>query len=633
MESKKISLRCTLALCAFILIAFALRAYQLGAQDIWWDEGRNIFTASRPLAQIATAPELDIHPPLYFYLLHFWIGVAGLSEFATRFFSLGFGVATVALAFRLGAYVANRRAGLWAVLITALAPLFVDEAQQIRMYTLVIFFSALSIYFLARAVQTNRAAFWIIYALIAVASFYTHYSFIYILAAQNLYLFFRALQTFRARADTRGLLTRWIASQVAIAALYLFQLPTILRQTQVYGNPSMTPPPLSQYATELARAFLLGAKIEDARVAPVGLGIIVAILAALAAVYANRREKFAARGVGLLFAWLAVPLAAYFLVLQVSPQFTPRYVMIATLPLYLLFSIALAQLARRSLAAGALVALIWIGADAFALQSNFTNPAFFNDDTRGVAQFIAEKATRDDLVLIDVPFPFDYYYRGVAPTRYFFVDIHTAADELTRLAQNKRRVFWIRWSKSDTDPRGVVLFLLDKYAAYAGETSFRGYEVVWYEMPRDAQFALAPAPQAVSANFGEKILLTGYAYGGAAMLDVNAPRAQVGGKAWVVLWWKIIQPVKANYKVSIQLNDARGNVIAQDDRLLINDRHFGTRLWRAEEIAVNVYTLELIGISPGDYTLKVIVYDPESGTRLPVGSGDMMPLGSLQVMR
>ena len=52
------------------LAAFALRVYRLDAQDIWWDEARNIDVATRPLGQIASAPELDIHPPVYFYLLH-----------------------------------------------------------------------------------------------------------------------------------------------------------------------------------------------------------------------------------------------------------------------------------------------------------------------------------------------------------------------------------------------------------------------------------------------------------------------------------------------------------------------------------------------------------------------------------
>ena len=55
-----------------LLAAFALRLYELTRQDIWWDEARNIDVALRPFVQVATAPELDIHPPVYFWLLHFW---------------------------------------------------------------------------------------------------------------------------------------------------------------------------------------------------------------------------------------------------------------------------------------------------------------------------------------------------------------------------------------------------------------------------------------------------------------------------------------------------------------------------------------------------------------------------------
>ncbi|MBC7224996.1 MAG: hypothetical protein H5T59_12115, partial [Anaerolineae bacterium] len=65
---------------AILLLALGLRVYRLDAQDIWWDEARNLDVAGRPLPSIAWAPELDIHPPLYFYGLHFWMGWAGQSE-------------------------------------------------------------------------------------------------------------------------------------------------------------------------------------------------------------------------------------------------------------------------------------------------------------------------------------------------------------------------------------------------------------------------------------------------------------------------------------------------------------------------------------------------------------------------
>ncbi len=636
--------------CLFLLVlAFALRAYNLGTQSIWWDEGRNIFTASRALAQIASAPELDIHPPLYFYLFHFWIGVAGVSEFATRFFSLWFGVVGVALAYRIGAYIADRRVGLWTAFLIALAPFLVDEAQQVRMYTLLIVLSALSMYFLARTLTpapspTGRGVRnWILYAVTALASFYTHYSFIYLLAAQNLYLLIIAIDARRAPARLRAVLTGWIGSQLAIAALYAFQIPNILRQSHIYGNPGMTPPSLDYYVLELTRAFLIGVKVAPDRAAWIGLGIVVVMVAALLSLLPLSPSPFpySENGKGkrsqvLLLLWFLVPLAAYYVVMQFSPQFTQRYALIAILPLFALLAIAFASLSR-SFALGALAALIWLGASAGALSAQYSDPAFFNDDTRGLAQFIAEKATKDDVVLIDVPFPFDYYYRGAAPAHYFFVDIHTAAAELTRLTQNKQRVFWITWGKSDTDPRGVVLFLLDKYAAYEGDAAFRGYSVAWYRLPRATTFALASAPRAASALFGDRIVLTGFEYGGAvtsSMPDADAPRVKVGSKAWVALWWSIVQPVREDYKVSIQLRDANGNLAAQDDRMLIDDRHFRTRLWTTSETAINVYTPELLeGVKPGKYTVYVIVYEPVTNKRLETDAGTEFTLGKIQIVQ
>ena len=95
-------------LVIFILLCgFALRLYRLDFQDIWWDEGRNIDVASRSPAVIATAKEMDIHPPLYFYTLHLWMLGAGRSEFAVRFLSVFFSLLTIPLFYRVGAAISQ----------------------------------------------------------------------------------------------------------------------------------------------------------------------------------------------------------------------------------------------------------------------------------------------------------------------------------------------------------------------------------------------------------------------------------------------------------------------------------------------------------------------------------------------
>ncbi len=617
-----------------VLVAFALRAFHLGAQDIWWDEARNIFTAGRPLAAIASAPELDIHPPLYFYLLHFWTALTGTSEFAVRFFSLWFGVALVPLLFRLGTHVKDRPSGWWAAFFVSLAPILVDEAQQTRMYTLLLFLSTLSVYLLLRALGSSRRAYWVCYALAAAAGLYVHYSFAYVLAAENAYLAFRWLMRPESR---RRLFVAWSASQLFVAVVYLFQVPNIFRQMGVYGNPGMTPPSLQQYVAELAVAFPLGQKIEPSQVPILGLAFVAALLLGLGAVVANRLRPLTQRDGLFVVLWLVVPLAAYYLVLLKSPQFTPRYILVAVVPFFLLLALLLATLARYAkwLSVVSAVALLLVFAGAW--QSLYFDPAFFSDDTRGLARFISEQATKDDIVLIDVPFPFDYYYRGAAPARYLPVDIHTTAEALTSQAQNRKRLYFISWYKSDTDPRGFVTFLLDKYAVFQGERDLRGYSVAWYALPEEPNFALAASPRPAAANYADQVMLTAFAYGGAVTPqtpDVNAARVEQKSRLWVALWWITLQTVTENYKVSVVMRDANGNTVAQDDRMLIDDHHMKTRLWNPlNETAINVYTPELAeGVKPGEYDLVVIVYDPETGKRLSVESGDAFTLGKVEVL-
>ena len=56
------------------------------------------------LEAITNGAARDIHPPLYYYLLHFWMLFVGQSEFAVRFLSVIAGVLTVAFTFRI-AYI------------------------------------------------------------------------------------------------------------------------------------------------------------------------------------------------------------------------------------------------------------------------------------------------------------------------------------------------------------------------------------------------------------------------------------------------------------------------------------------------------------------------------------------------
>ncbi len=126
------------AFIALLLLTLGLRVYRLDLQDVWWDEARNIDVAARAWTQIATAGELDIHPPVYFYLLHAWMALAGQTAFAIRLLSTAFGIVFVALMARLGRQVGGFWVGFFAALAAAGLPFLLGEAQEARMYTMVL---------------------------------------------------------------------------------------------------------------------------------------------------------------------------------------------------------------------------------------------------------------------------------------------------------------------------------------------------------------------------------------------------------------------------------------------------------------------------------------------------------------
>jgi hypothetical protein len=398
----------------------------------------------------------------------------------------------------------------------------------------------------------------------------------------------------------------------------------------------MRPPSLQQYASELTSAFLMGMKIEPDALVWLGAGLIVVTLIAAVGAWLYRRETLLRRGGWLLIFWFGVPLSAYYAVLQVSPQFTPRYGIVALVPLYLLLGVGLGAISRHTAAVAAAAGLLVVLCYIPALQTLYFSPTFANEDTRGLAEFVSGNAGTEDIVVVDVPFPFFYYYEGAAPAQYLFVDVHSTADELTRLTAGKKRIYAIRWYKSDTDPRGYVNFLLDKYARYAGEQSFRGYDVVWYDLAGPTQFELAAERKPTSVVYGDQLELTEFAFGGAVAPGTSNPdgkRVTAGSKAWVALWWKGTQPLARDYKVSVVLRDDADNTVAQDDRVLLNDRHLSTRLWTPGDLAINVFTPEIdASVEPGRYQVGVIVYEPETGERLQTKEGDVFELGTLRVV-
>ncbi len=292
------------------------------------------------------------------------------------------------------------------------------------------------------------------------------------------------------------------------------------------------------------------------------------------------------------------------------------------------------------------------------LRGDLFDPRFFREDTRGVVTWL--KANTDpsrDLILVDQRYPFGFYYerwnnapdgsppaepQDLAPAQYLFVDINTVAERLTALAKGRDRVYWVRWFESDTDPRGAVPFLLEKFGSLLAERSFRGYNVSQYEIAPDTRFELAPALSEVAVDFADQVRLTGAAFGGSAAgatsdaAAARLPEAAVDEGIWAVLRWAQLPDAAQPLKATLVLEDRDGAVVGRDDRPILNDRHLAPPQWEEADRPLGVYLVHPDPATPpGTYTLKLAVYDPATLAQLPAAgqgaAGSFVTLGQVQL--
>ena len=135
-----------LVVAAGLLLRFWTRS------GLWLDEALTVDIARLPLHEIPDALKHDGAPPLYYYLLHFWIVLFGQSNDAVRALSGLFAVLTLPVGWFCGRRLGGRAVAWTMLVLLASAPFAVYYATESRMYALVILLTGCGFLALARAV-------------------------------------------------------------------------------------------------------------------------------------------------------------------------------------------------------------------------------------------------------------------------------------------------------------------------------------------------------------------------------------------------------------------------------------------------------------------------------------------------
>lgn len=221
--------RAAIFLALIIIVAFVLRVYRLGVDSLWLDESFSVVLSQNDLSGMIHLANEDIHPPLYYLILHLFVGLPGKIEIMARMPSVIFGTLTILPLYFLTKDLFSRNTALVAALIYAVSFPSITYSQEARMYALMMFLGALQMYYFYRSLKDDRPSDWAIFTISSVLMAYTHYYGIVLIGA--LALFGLAVSFKRASHNKRTFLSLALSLALIFMA-FLPQIPVMYHQSQ-----------------------------------------------------------------------------------------------------------------------------------------------------------------------------------------------------------------------------------------------------------------------------------------------------------------------------------------------------------------------------------------------------------------
>jgi hypothetical protein len=183
---------------AILLLAFLLRIFRLDYQSPWADE---LFTlinshSGKSLSDIFSALKGDVHPPLYYYIVHLFLEIFGDSAYAARFVSLLFGIGGIVAVYYLGKEIFNKSVALTAIFLLSVNHFHIFYSQEARMYSMLFFTTTLSFLFLIRFIKLPTLKSALQFSLCAALLINTHFYSVFALFAIYLIILYYIIKPY-----------------------------------------------------------------------------------------------------------------------------------------------------------------------------------------------------------------------------------------------------------------------------------------------------------------------------------------------------------------------------------------------------------------------------------------------------
>lgn len=336
-----------LGLLAIMALSVWLRSHALSAK-FWIDEGLSVGIAHHGLFDIPGVLRKDGSPPLYYMLLHVWMGVTGGDgESRTHALSVLCATLTIPAAWVAGRRLFGERAAWASAALCATLPFLTYYAQETRMYALVALLGTCASG--AFAIAYGRRERWAIplFSVLTALTVYTHNWGLFL--ALGMGVAFLVLWRTTPEAERGAFFKDGVLGFGSLVLLYAPWIPTVLFQAKHTGAPWAEAPDLNGL---LNGAQNLVGGIETSLLLLV-IGVAGVLTLRGSADAGARRGAVAlgvALGAGIALAWLSS---------QASPAWSTRYFSVFIGPALLLAGAGVTRFGKVGLVALAIVLVLW----------------------------------------------------------------------------------------------------------------------------------------------------------------------------------------------------------------------------------------------------------------------------------
>ena len=219
---------------------------------------------------------------------------------------------------------------------------------------------------------------------------------------------------------------------------------------------------------------------------------------------------------------------------------------------------------------------------------------------------------------------FEYLYQGLAPAHI----IHTRSPDLAPKVRkllgkmedlvHVKVIDWKEDSPWTGDGDENFLFLLGKYGHRLGSDEFARFRIHTYsDIALDQPWTFYEHLEPLKIRYDGGIELRGLALG---QFSRQMPSKQLlmleeSSPLWVALQWETTRELTTDFAISLRLYDGEGVMALQRDAVLGNANLMRTSHWWTGEFVDTLFHLDFPdSLDPGEYELRLIVYDAETLT-------------------